>query len=257
VTGLNQLSSRRSAGRGRLLVTRSSGPVSSCAGSNQLADGAAQVAAGNRQAFVGSGELVSGLNQLADGARQVAEGNQTAFVGSRSLVDGLQQLADGGAQLAPGARRAADGAGDLADGLVQLDDGAGELAEGLSTRAAPGSRELADGLGDAADGSGQIADGTGALQEAFEEQLIGGVSAGRQGASQDYEQVRAVIQRGREGAAPYGIAAGADEATTVFQFDLAGVGNEEGPGTGLLVGLALLALAAAGGLGLALRRTMA
>jgi putative membrane protein len=254
VVGLRQLEDGGQQLSAGALAARD-GSQALVAGLGQLSDGADQIADGNRDAAAGSRELVSGLNQLADGADQVADGNRTAFVGSQSLVDGLQQLADGGAQLAPGARLAAEGAGELSDGLVQLDDGAAQLAAGLGD-AADGSGQIADGLDAAEEGGGRLADGTVALQEGFEEQLIGGVSAGRQGASQDYEQVRAVIARGREGAAPYGVAVGADQATTVFQFDLAGVGNEEGPSTGLLAGLAILALAAVGGLGFALRRTM-
>ncbi|MEX1165229.1 MAG: hypothetical protein WEB03_16780 [Nitriliruptor sp.] len=186
---------------------------------------------------------------LADGLEE------EAMPGFRALNSGLAQLEDGGGQLAAGAGTASSGAGELASGLVQLDDGAAQLADGLGD-AADGSGQIAEGLEAAADGGQRLADGTGALSEGFENQLIAGVSAGRQGASQDYEQVRAVIQRGREGAAPYGVASGA-ESTTVFQFDVAGVGTEEGPSTPLLAGLAGLALAGAGALGLGLKRRLA
>ncbi|MEX1178439.1 MAG: hypothetical protein WEB09_08245 [Nitriliruptor sp.] len=197
-------------------------------------------------------------SQFATGfADGLADGlEEEALPGFRQLNGGLAQLDDGGQQLAAGAGRAAAGSGDLADGLVQLDDGAGELADGLGD-AADGSGRIADGLQAAAEGGGKLADGTGALSEGFENQLIAGVSAGKQGASQDFEQVRAVIERGREGAAPYGIADGA-ESTTVFQFDLAGVGTEEGEtSTPLLATLAGLALAGAGALGMGLKRKLA
>lgn len=237
------------------LGDRTTGTTTLIGGAAILAGGTAQVRDGAAQLRrEGTGPLASGAAQLDAGAVRLLDGARAASAGSGDLVSGLGQLADGGGQLAAGAGTAASGSRDLASGLVQLDDGASQLANGLGD-AADGSGQLAEGLESAEEGGGKVADGVGALQEGFEEQLIGGVSAGRQSASQDYEQVKAVIARGREGAAPYGIADGAD-ATTVFQFDLAGVGTEEGPSTLLLVVLALAALGAAAGLGLALRQRL-
>lgn len=214
---------------------------------NDLLPGAQAAASGGRELAAGAGQLAAGANDLAAGAGAAATGSQT-------LVGGLGQLADGGRDLAAGAGTAASGAGDLASGLVQLDDGASQLAAGLGD-AADGSGQIAEGLEAAADGGGQIAAGTVALGEGIEGQLIGGVSGGRLEAGQQLEYVRAVAARGREGAAPYGVAEGAD-ASTVFQFDIAGVNADGGPSTPLLVVLALVALAAAGGLGLALQRRL-
>jgi putative membrane protein len=221
----------------------------------RLDDGAGLVAGGAGAAAAGSKELVGGLGQLADGGGQLAAGAGKAAAGSGDLADGLRQLDEGGYKLAEGAGKASSGSRDLSSGLGQLDDGALKLADGLGD-AAEGSTKLADGLVAAEEGGTKIADGTGKLQEGFEEKLIGGVSGARQGASQDHEQVKAVIARGREGASPYGIADGAD-ATTVFQFDLAGVGSEEGgPSAPLLTLFALVALGLAGGLGLMLKRRL-
>jgi hypothetical protein len=51
---------------------------------------------------------------------------------------------------------------------------------------------------------------------------------------------------------PYGTADRAD-ATAVFQFELAGIGTDDGPSTPVRTAATILALGAAGALGLALR----
>lgn len=225
-------------------------------GAQDLAAGTGQLAAGAGQAADGSGALADGLRQLDDGAGQLAAGAGQAADGSGALVDGLGQLSDGSQRLAAGAGDAAAGASELAAGLGLLDDGANQLADGLGA-AGDGAGQLAEGLGDAADGGEQIADGAVQLSEQGMQALAEGVSDGSADTALTLEIANAADQRGRnlEGL-PYGTVEGA-EASAVFQFDVAGIGVEEGP-SGTTRGLvAVVGFVLAGALGLAVRSRFA
>ena len=115
---------------------------------------------------------------------------------------------------------------------------------------------LADGLDAAEDGGTQVAEGSVALSEEGMSALIDGISDAKLGASRNLETIKAVSDRGRRFEGPYGTAARAD-ASTVWQFEVAGVGDAGGaPSTGTIALLALLALGVAGGAGAVLRRRM-
>lgn len=216
-------------------------------GALQVSGGAAQLQAeGTAAVAAGAASLAEGAGTLAAGAGQAAEG-------SRSLVSGLGQLDDGASQLAAGAGTAASGAGELAGGLAQLDDGAQQLAAGLGD-AADGAGQIAGGLGDAADGGDQLVEGAGSLSERGLQALATGVSDGSLGTALQLEQANAANDRGRalEGL-PYGTVPGAT-ASAVYQFDIAGVGSDDGPSAATRGLLALVAFAGAGVVGLAVRR---
>lgn len=194
---------------------------------------------------------------LLDGAARIAGGTDALADGAARLRrEGTSALADGAGQLADGAGQAAGGGRDLANGLTQIDDGANQLADGLGD-AADGSQQLADGLEQAEDGGSQIADGSVRLSEEGMGALIDGIGDAKRGASRNLGSIQAVSQRGRSYEGPYGVADRA-AASTVWQFDLAGVGVDEGgPSTTTVALLALLAFGAAGAAGLGLRRRLA
>jgi putative membrane protein len=217
--------------------------------------GAGALIVGLGDAATGAGALADGLDGAAAGSTQLADGADRAAAGSGALVAGLTQLDDGAGQLAAGAGRAAAGSGDLADGLRQLDDGAAKLASGLGD-AADGSGQLADGLVSAAEGGEKIADGTVALSERGMGAIIEGTTTAASGPSLLLEHAKAADQRGRSAdALPYGTANGA-EATAIYSYVIAGVGSDEGPSTPARGAATVLAFAAVGGLGFALRRQL-
>lgn len=225
-----------------------------------LDDFADQVRAGRSQlqaAFGAEGTdetLLDGVAQVAGGAGELAAGaGELRSTGTRPLAAGASQLSEGSGDLAAGAGTAASGGRDLASGLGQLDDGAVALASGLGD-AADGSTQLAEGLTAAEDGGTQVAEGSVALSEQGMSALIDGISDAKLGASRNLETIKAVSERGRRFEGPYGTAARAD-SSTVWQFEVAGVGDVDGsPSTGMVALLALLALGIAGGVGTVLRR---
>lgn len=120
-------------------------------GNRQLADKAPQLAAGTRTAATKSGELADGLGQLDTGASTLA--SKTG-----ELRDGAVQLASGASRLKDGSRTLADGAHQLADGARQLDDGAAKLDTGLG-QLRDGARTLATKTGELRDGAYRLRDG--------------------------------------------------------------------------------------------------
>lgn len=69
--------------------------------------------------------------QLSDGAAQVAAGNATLAAGVPKLVDGISQAASGADQLKSGTASLSDGADAAAIGAKRLEDGALKLESGL------------------------------------------------------------------------------------------------------------------------------
>jgi putative membrane protein len=201
----------------------------------------------------GSGELASGLGDAADGAGALAGGLRDAASGSRDLAGGSGQLAEGAGALAEGANAAATGGRQLSDGLAQIDDGANQLADGLGD-ARDGSGQLADGMGDARDGGETLIDAMDQLQEFGTNKIRNDVS--RAGLQPDrlLKQARAADDRAKAGdGLPYGTADGAN-ASAIYQFEIAGVGSDEGLSTPVRAGAAVLAFGAVGALGLGVRR---
>ena len=86
------------SGRRRSSGLKAAGLAGAADGSEQLADGADQLAAG----LVGAGD---GSNQLADGAGQLADGLGDAAAGSVQLSDGLGDAAEAAPALPEGAQR--------------------------------------------------------------------------------------------------------------------------------------------------------
>jgi X-X-X-Leu-X-X-Gly heptad repeat protein len=201
----------------------------------------------------GSAELAEGLKAADDGAGALAAGAGDAAAGSREINDGMAQVDDGTNALATGARSASQGGRDLSDGLAQIDDGANQLADGLGD-ARDGSGQLADGMGDARDGGTTLVDAMDQLQEFGTNKIRNDVS--RAGLQPDrlLKQARAADDRAKAGdGLPYGTADGAN-ASAIYQFEIAGVGSEEGLSTPVRAGAAVLAFGAVGALGLGVRR---
>lgn len=203
----------------------------------------------------GQSDLVDGLEQLAGGAVAVADGAGSAHAGSQELAGGAVQVDDGTQSLAAGSGEAASGANDLADGLAQIDTGANQLADGLGD-ARDGSGELATGMGDARDGGESVVGAMDELQEFGTNKILNDVS--RAGLQPDrlLKQARAADDRAKAGEGlPYATADGAD-ASAVYQFEIAGVGGDEGASTPVRAGAAVLAFGAAAALGLGVRRRL-
>ncbi len=223
---------------------------------NTLLWGAAQVAGGSTLVADGAGRLqaegtaalAAGAQQAAAGAEQLAAGAAQADAGATELGSGAKQLADGSIELADGAQRADAGGGDLLDGLVQLDEGGEQLADGL-VDAADGSQQITDGLNSAVPGGEQLAGGAQRLTDEGTSVLARSVSDASASSSLQLAHVTAVAARGTAGdGLPYPTVEGAD-ATAVYEFQLAGVGADAGPGPVAQVGLGGLALLAAALLG--------
>ncbi len=239
-----------SAGAAQL---KAEGTAPLAAGAGQVSEGAAQLAAGATAAADGGSELTDGLARLEGGGVELSAGATRAAAGSTELASGLGELDAGADALADGASRAADGSVDLNNGLVQLDEGGGQLAEGLVS-ARKGSRDLFSGLTMATAGGKQVADGSEQLADEGTSVLAGTVSEATVSSSLQLEQVRAVAARGVAGEGlPYPTAEGA-VASAVYQFDLAGVGADDGPGAGGRLAIGLVALLLALGAAIALRR---
>jgi putative membrane protein len=225
-------------------------------GLDAAAAGAGELATGLEGASEGSSALAAGLVQLDDGAGRLAAGAGRAASGAQDLSAGLVRLDDGGRQLAAGASRAESGAGELSDGLVQIDDGANQLADGLGD-AGDGATTIADGLKAVEDGMTGVAEGSQRLTDEGTSQLVAGASEATATPAIAVEHAIAADARGQAGEGlPYPTVDGA-EASAVYQFELAGIGSEDG-GTSLPVLLlaTLLGLAVAGGLALVVRQRM-
>ena len=134
-----------------------------------LADGADDLASGNRTAFE---QLAAGGDTLAAesgaGLETLAQGGDTLVARTGAGIDGLQggigELAGGAAQLSSGSgglRSAPDG---LASGVGELAGGLGSLHTGTAGAAA-GATKLATGAGTLADGLTTGADEASALTD--------------------------------------------------------------------------------------------
>ncbi|WP_410981628.1 YhgE/Pip family protein [Bacillus cereus] len=97
-SGLNQLSSKATAGLGQLY-----------AGSNQLTGGLGQLYTGSNQLTGGLGELSSGSKQMADGVNQLADGSGKVTEGLGKVNDGSKELAT---KLGEGAEKTSETKGD-------------------------------------------------------------------------------------------------------------------------------------------------
>lgn len=225
-------------------------------GANALAKGSQDLAVGaDRLQREGTGPLAAGAGGLAAGARELGAGAGRAAAGSSDLRNGLIQLDDGGQQLAAGARTAASGAGELSEGLGRLDDGANRLADGLED-AGDGSLRLADGLGEAEDGGDQLADGAQRLTDEGTSLLVAGANDAIASPALAVEHARAADARGQAGEGlPYGTVDGA-VASAVYQFELAGLGADDGPSVPVRIALTVLGFGVAGALSVGVRRRL-
>jgi putative membrane protein len=203
----------------------------------------------------GSAELAAGLEAASDGAAALAAGAADAAAGSREINDGMARVDDGTKALASGAQSAAQGGSDLSDGLAQIDEGTNALADGLGD-ARDGSGELAGGMGDAYEGGQTLVEGMDQLQEFGTNKIMNDVSRAGREPDRLLKQARAADERAKDGdGLPYGTVEEAD-ASAIYRFEIAGVGDEEGLSTPARVGVALLAFGAAGALGLVVRRRL-
>lgn len=96
-----------------------------------LADGAAAVAAGTDTLNQSATPLAAGIGTLADGAATLATGAASVSTGAQSVSSGAASLSTGAAELASGADSAAAGAAALASGATSASTGASTLADGL------------------------------------------------------------------------------------------------------------------------------
>lgn len=101
-------------------------------GSQQLAQGALDVAKAQRRAARGANDLAKGQREAAKGANKLADAQAKAADGTRSAYAGAQSLEDAAAR--------------LSDGLLSLYDGLQEL---LKPGALPAARDSADQLSQA------------------------------------------------------------------------------------------------------------
>ena len=125
-------------------------PVEECAA---LREAAGQ--SDDLKAFVGTvrgqaEKVRSDTANLAAGADQVAAGNRQLADAVPALVGALEQAAGGASVLADNTGRLADGAAAAASGADELAAGVGVLADGAE-QLATGSSDLADGLAEGAD----------------------------------------------------------------------------------------------------------
>ncbi len=232
---------------------RTEGTVPLAAGTTRLSTGAGRLADGAEAAASGAEDLNAGLGQLDTGGQQLAAGSSTAAAGSRDLANGLGLLDDGANQLASGLGQLSSGAGDLAAGLGQIDDGANQLASGLGD-AGDGASQIAEGLETVEGGMTGVAEGSQRLVDEGTQVLIGAASDATSTPALAVEQAMLADARGQAGEGlPYGTADGA-VASAVFQYELAAItGSQDGPSLPLQGGLALVALALAGGLTMLVR----
>lgn len=93
-------------------------------GSQQVTDGAAQLAAAAPTLSNGIASAAAGASQLSTGASQVS-------AGTSKLADAAPTLSSGASSLASGAASAASGASSLSSGVDQLESGSKELASKL------------------------------------------------------------------------------------------------------------------------------
>ncbi len=248
-------SSPETCGVKQVLELLAAGQAELADGLKEAADGSRELAAGTGEAAAGSRELAAGTGQAAAGSRELAAGTGQAAAGSRELAAGTGQAAAGSRELAAGAGAAADGGVALSDGLGQIDDGANQLASGLGD-ARDGSGQLAEGAGDLAEGGEGLDDALNELQEFGTNKILNDVS--RAGLQPDrlLKQAQAADERAKAGdGLPYGTVEGAD-ASAVYQFEIAGVGADEGVSTPVRAGAALLAFGAVGALGMGVRRRL-
>ena len=201
----------------------------------------------------GAAALAAGAKELDEGARELQAGAGEAAAGSGELAAGLGEIDDGANQLSDGLAQIDTGANQLSGGLGEIDDGANQLADGLGD-ARDGSGQLADGMGEAYDGGQSLVAAMDELQEFGTNRILNDVS--RAGLQPDrlLKQARAADDRAKDGdGLPYGTAEGAN-ASAIYQFEIAGVGTEEGLSTPARAGAAVLAFGAVGALGLGVRR---
>lgn len=128
-----------------------------------LAAGAESLAAeGTDVLAAGAGQLSAGVDAMVSGndgnnLNALIEGLNTMSGSSQKLVDGVGQLSDGAYTLKQGAGTAAAGAG-------QLSAGANTLASGTQTLKS-GTQELSDGIGQVMDGASELMDGMSEFNE--------------------------------------------------------------------------------------------
>ena len=201
----------------------------------------------------GAAALAEGAKQLDEGAQELRDGAGEAAEGGGALAAGLGEIDDGANRLSSGLGEIDDGANQLSDGLAQIDTGANQLADGLGD-AKDGSGRLAEGMGDARDGGERLIDAMDELQEFGTNRILNDVSRAGLDPDRLLKQARAADDRAKAGdGLPYGTTEDAN-ASAIYQFEIAGVGTEEGLSTPARAGAAVLAFGAVGALGLGVRR---
>ena len=106
-------------------------------GARQLADGNKELSDGIGAAGDGADELAAGLGQVSDGARQLADNGPAIQSGARQLADGLGLMADQTRDMPSQIGTMADGAEALADGMQQYSAGVGQYVDGINTLVDP------------------------------------------------------------------------------------------------------------------------
>ncbi|WP_432559451.1 YhgE/Pip family protein [Granulicoccus sp. GXG6511] len=101
-------------------------------GAGQLADGMVPLSAGIQSAATGAGELSDGAGQFAAGVGTYVDGVGGVAGGTRSLATGLSGMASGADELATGTEGLADGLDQAAVGAREVADGQRTLADGLA-----------------------------------------------------------------------------------------------------------------------------
>ncbi|MBQ0079538.1 MAG: YhgE/Pip domain-containing protein [Eubacterium sp.] len=124
------------------------GGVQQIAGGAAVAGGEGVVTVVNEElgkSLSSLGDLKKGTQNLADGAAELDSNMGTFSDGAKSVANGSAKVAAGSVQLAAGTAQLVAGSEKLADGTSQLSKGAGKLAKGASDLK-DGSGQLTDGL---------------------------------------------------------------------------------------------------------------
>ncbi|MDX6197708.1 MAG: putative rane protein [Actinomycetota bacterium] len=217
------------------------------AGLTAAVTGVAQLSAGAKAASTGSVALADGTSKVAAGAAQLsgqgaaplADGLAQLYAGSKALDAGLGQLATGGGQAVAGVHA-------IDDGLTKLYAGGTALANGLDA-AADGSGQLADGLNQAKAGNVKIHDGVEALRTQAAVPLTTAGEAVAASYAERYATMKALDEKGADGALPYGAPAGAT-GSAAYMFTLAAATtNSRDNTTRGLAAIVLLGLASLSG----------
>ncbi|WP_110928916.1 YhgE/Pip domain-containing protein [Bacillus massiliglaciei] len=139
----------------------------------QLSEGTAGLAQGNKNISASAGQLADGSAEISNNLAKINEGQSALYAGIQKLSGGAAQLESGAGELQKGQSQltagletfssklneAKAGSEQLAAGAADLTNGAGQLGAG-SKQLADGSSQIADGAVQLSDGSKELTNGS-------------------------------------------------------------------------------------------------